>query len=77
MDNADDIKKMKTLFAIGSSGSVSGNAFYHDNLKSIIDKYYKPGDIFYLCASDFESKTKDEIDKFIAERKGSGGMLQS
>ena len=41
-------KEMKTIFAIDSSGSVGGCDLYHDNLRKIIDEYYKEGDIFYL-----------------------------
>ena len=34
----------KKCFAIDYSGSTSGDKFYHDNVKEILDKKYKEGD---------------------------------
>ena len=72
--------KMKTLFAIDNSGSVSDNSFYHNEVKKIFDKYYKNGDIAYFW-NDPEVKkfgnTSEEIlktlDDFVSSCKGSGG----
>ena len=72
--------KMKTLFAIDNSGSVSYNSFYHNEVKKIFDKYYKNGDIAYFWNYPEVKKfgnTSEEIlktlDDFVSSCEGTGG----
>ena len=72
--------KMKTLFAIDNSGSVSNNVFYHNEVNKIFNKYYKNGDIAYFWNDPEVTKfgnTSEEIlktlDNFVSSCEGNGG----
>jgi len=43
----EEVKKMKTLFAIDCSGSVNMKDLYHFKVDKIIKEYYKEGDLIY------------------------------
>ena len=52
----EDLKKMKTLFCIDASGSVSRSSLYHNITKRIFNEFYKSGDLIYLWGDSFEKK---------------------
>ena len=68
-----DLKTLKTLFAFDNSGSISGNSVYFNEINRIVNKYYKPGDKFYLWGSQYTEKTKSEIDQWIISKYGPEG----
>ena len=75
LDNKNlDLGNMKTLFAIDTSGSTNGSEFYYNELEKIVKKHYdeKRGDIFYLWNSINQKITKEELDKKIQSKEGTG-----
>ena len=68
-----DLKKLKTLFAFDNSGSIRGNTVYFNEIKRIVQKYSKNGDKYFLWDDRYEEKTKSEIEKWIQNKRGSGG----
>ena len=68
-----DLTKLKNLFAFDNSGSISGNSVYFNEINRIVNKYYKPGDKFYLWGSRYTEKSKSEIDQWIRNKNGPEG----
>ena len=67
-----DLMKLKTLFAIDSTGSVTCNKSYFKEVDKIVKTYYKSGDKFYLWANGYKEKSRTEIDNWIKSQKGQG-----
>jgi len=63
----------KKCFAIDYSGSTSGEQFYHDNVKEILDKKYKKGDDLILWDHVAKFIPYNEYMKINKNRKGNGG----
>ena len=68
-----DLFKLKTLFAFDNSGSITGNELYFNEIKRLVQKYYKPGDKFYLWGSTYSEQTKSQIDQWINNKIGQEG----
>jgi hypothetical protein len=68
-------EKMKTLFAVDCSGSISGVENYFSKLRELRLKYYNSsrGDKFYTWGNKYYYKTEAEMDSFIENKKGEGG----
>ena len=66
------LQKMKTLFAIDCSKSISGFKIYFKKLRELIQKYYcsSRGDKFYLWGDGYYYKTEKEMNRFIEEEVG-------
>ena len=68
-----DLMKLKTLFAFDNSGSISGNELYFKEITRLLNKYYKPGDKFYLWGSKYTEQSKSQIDQWIKNKQGKEG----
>ena len=68
-------EKMKTLFAVDCSGSISGKNNYFSKLRELRLKYYNSsrGDKFYTWGSGYYYKNEAEMDSFIANKYGPDG----
>ncbi|OUM56329.1 hypothetical protein PIROE2DRAFT_19107 [Piromyces sp. E2] len=60
-------------FAIDYSGSTSGNTFYHENIREILESKYQEGDEIIIWDSSSRYITLDEYMKINRERRGYGG----
>ena len=65
--------KQKKCFAIDYSGSTSGEAFYHNNTKEILDQKYKQGDDIIIWDSDARFIPYKEYIEINRKREGCGG----
>ena len=63
----------KKCFAMDYSGSTSGEKFYHDNVKEILDKKYKEGDDLILWDDKAKFIPYNEYMDINKNRKGWGG----
>ncbi|KAH0789512.1 hypothetical protein GPJ56_006553 [Histomonas meleagridis] len=63
----------KRLFAIDTSGSVSGNVFYYSELQKIINNNFSPGDKIYIWNSSQPEDKTNSINLIISSKYGSGG----
>ena len=63
----------KKCFAMDYSGSTSGQKFYHDNVKDILDKKYKEGDDLILWDDKAKFIPYNEYMEINKNRKGWGG----
>lgn len=63
----------KKCFAIDYSGSTSGEKFYHDNVKVILDKKFTEGDDIIIWDSDAKFIPYIEYMEINKNRKGYGG----
>lgn len=63
----------KKCFAIDYSGSTSGEKFYHNNVKVILDKKFKEGDDIIIWDSNAKFISYNEYMEINKNRKGSGG----
>jgi hypothetical protein len=70
-----DPEKMKTLFAVDCSGSISGVDNYFRKLRELRLKYYNGsrGDKFYTWGSSYYYNTEAQMDSFIANKYGPDG----
>ena len=70
--NIDSPEKMKTLFAVDCSRSISGMKIYFKKLRELIQKYYcsSRGDKFYTWSNGYFYKTEKEMNRFINEEIG-------
>ena len=71
--NKLDFFKMKTLFVFDNSGHITGDNTYFNEVKRLLNKYYKKGDKIYLWGSRYVEKTRNEIDKWIERKSGYEG----
>lgn len=69
---SEDLKNMRTLWAIDASDSVKMNDFGHNELKKIINNdavyKYKDGDEIYLWDKAKKKINKNELNSFISNR---------
>jgi len=70
-------QNLKKCFAMDYSGSTSGEKFYHDNVKEILDKKYKEGDDLIIWDSQAKFISYNEYMEINKNRKGSGGTYPS
>ena len=72
-------EKMKTLFAVDCSSSISGMKIYFKKLRELIQKYYcsSRGDKFYIWGNGYYYKTEKEMNRFIKEEVGHSGERHS
>ena len=77
--NIGSPEKMKTLFAIDCSKSISGMKIYFNKLRQLIQKYYcsSRGDKFYTWNNGYFYKTEKEMNRFINEEVGQSGERHS
>ena len=70
--NIGSPEKMKTLFAVDCSRSISGMKIYFKKLRELIRHYYcsSRGDKFYTWSNGYFYKTEKEIKRFINEEVG-------
>ena len=59
------MKNLKKCFAIDYSGSTSGESFYHDNVKKILDQKYKDNDDIIIWESGAKYISYEDIQKNI------------
>lgn len=64
---------MKKLFAIDISGSVMNVAFYHENVKKILEKYYQNDDAIIVWTSNYQVVSKPQMDDIINRQEGREG----
>jgi hypothetical protein len=60
-------------FAIDSSGSTSGERFYHDNVKKILDQKYKNGDVIIIWDHEAIFISYNKYMEINKNREGYGG----
>ena len=72
-NNEIDLYKLKTLFALDNSGSITGNELYFNEINKIVNQYYKPGDKFYLWGSSYTEKSKSQIEEWTKKKVGTEG----
>jgi len=77
--NIGSPEKMKTLFAVDCSKSISGMKIYFNKLRELIQKYYcsSRGDKFYTWSNGYFYKTEKEMNRFINEEVGQSGERHS
>ena len=68
-----DLFKLKTLFALDNSGSITGNELYFNEVKRLLEIYNKPGDKIYLWGSTYTKQSKSQIYHWINNKHGSEG----
>ena len=68
---------LKKCFAIDYSGSTSGESFYHDNVKKILDQKYKDNDDIIIWESGAKYISYEDYMEINKNRKGSGGTYPS
>ena len=68
-----DRLKLKTIFALDTSSSITGKNAYFKEIDRLIKKFYKKGDKIYTWGSKYEEKTREQIDDWIKNKKGFGG----
>ena len=70
--NISSPEKMKTLFAVDCSRSISGMKIYFKKLNELIKLYYSSsrGDKFYTWSNGYFYKTEKEMNRFIIEEVG-------
>ena len=76
---ATDPKKLRTLWAIDCSGSVSRCVPYHEELKKIVEEYYKENDDIWLWDSGgkHDNINKEKLVDFYTKMWGRGGTDSS
>ena len=67
------MKNLKKCFAIDYSGSTSGDAFYHSNVKSILDEKYKSEDDIIIWDNFAKFIPYNEYLEINKKRTGNGG----
>ena len=70
--NIGSPEKMKTLFAVDCSRSITGMKIYFKKLRELIQHYYNSqrGDKFYTWSNGYSYKTEKEMNRFINEEVG-------
>jgi hypothetical protein len=77
--NIGSPEKMKTLFAVDCSRSISGMKIYFKKLRELIRHYYcsSRGDKFYTWSNGYFYKTEKEMNRFINEEVGQSSERHS
>ena len=77
--NINSPEKMKTLFAVDCSRSISGMKIYFKKLRQLIQKYYcsSRGDKFYTWGNGYFYKTEKEMNRFIKEEVSQSSQRHS
>ena len=65
----------KKCFALDYSGSTSGEKFYHDNVKVILEKKFKEGDDIIIWDTSAKFIPYNEYMEINKNRKGFGGTI--
>ena len=68
-----DFSNLRRFFAIDHSGSVDGESFYHNEVKSIFKKYYQNGDVIMIWESQAQIISYQRMQQIWNAREGTGG----